>query len=183
MKIWKMDFELDQYDNLVPTNQMSIEEIKSYDGRIKAKSWNDMQVTRMEPEKKLKLSNAPGFYAHIPVFDKKSIETLHNFLDETIEVLKLKCEDGDYYLINILNVLDCIDYEKSIFKTFKDEKRIMRFIKYHFKKDCIDGYDLFKIKDEPLGNPFVTDAFRSAVIDAKLTGFKFKLVWDSENEN
>jgi hypothetical protein len=33
MKIWKLKFELDQYDNLMPTVPFTGDEIQSFDGR------------------------------------------------------------------------------------------------------------------------------------------------------
>lgn len=54
----------------------------------------------------------------------------------------------------------------------------MRFNKYYFKQEMIEGYNIFKIKDEPLGKVFVTDVFRETVLNSNLTGFKFKLVWE-----
>ena len=33
MKIWQLNFELDDYDNLVPINEFTVEEIQSFDGR------------------------------------------------------------------------------------------------------------------------------------------------------
>lgn len=41
---------------------------------------------------------------------------------------------------------------------------------------------IFKTKDETIGRPFVSDAFRQRVLESDLTGFKFELVWDSEEE-
>ncbi len=56
----------------------------------------------------------------------------------------------------------------------------MRFIKYVFDEKTIEEMNLFKIKDESLKRPFVSETFRKRVIDSNLTGFKFELVWDSE---
>ncbi len=182
MKIWKLNFELDLYDNLMPVNKISIDELQTFDGRSKKDNWRAIKVKRMEPEKSLELSNAPGFYWHIPVFDKRAVDVLNKYLINTSEILLLKNEERDFYAINIIKILDCIDYENSEYKMFKDGKKIMRFKKYVFKQNAINDIHFFKIKDEPIGRPFVTDSFRNSVLDAGLTGFKFQLVWDSEVE-
>ena len=54
-------------------------------------------------------------------------------------------------------------YEKSIYKTFRDGKRIMSFKKYSFIPDAVDGVPLFKITDEKVRYPFVSDAFKETV--------------------
>ena len=44
MKIWKMDFDLDRYDNFRPKEKWTIEEIKSFDGRGHFNSWHTIQL-------------------------------------------------------------------------------------------------------------------------------------------
>ena len=56
----------------------------------------------------------------------------------------------------------------------------MRFLKYEFKEQRLKGKHIFKIIDEPLRRPFVSDVFRQKIIDNKLTGFVFELAWDNE---
>lgn len=157
--------------------ECNIDYIKSFDGTRKSIDWKPPQIKRIYDRE---FSNTPGIVSHIPIFDKKAISILNDLLKDNTEILPTICEDGNFYLINVIKVLDCIDYDKSKFKTFRDGKRIMKFTNYVFKKDKIEGVDIFKIKDEPLKRPFVTDRFRQRVIDNSLTGFKFELVWDSE---
>lgn len=178
MRIWQLNFELDEYDNLVPLQKFTVEEIQSFDGRRHSDNWKPIQVMRMEPEKKLELSDAPGFI--IPVFSKKALECLHPLIKNEVEVLPLNFEEREYFGINVIRVLDAIDYEKSIYKTFRDGKRIMAFKKYFFIPDKIKNVSIFKIKDEKTRYAFVSDEFKTIVEINKLTGFKFKLVWDSE---
>lgn len=82
--------------------------------------------------------------------------------------------------INIITVLNCIDYEHAKYKMFSDQKRIMRFETYSFFEDKINQTHIFKIIDEPVRKPFVSDTFKNAVEEAGLTGFRFELVWDSK---
>lgn len=178
MKIWKLVFEVDEYDNLITEKELSIEEIQSFDGSSKLSNWEPLKVIRMEPEKKLELSNAPGFI--IPVLDKKGLDVLLPLIEKEVEVLPLVCDEKDFYGINVTNVSDCIDYENSKYKLFSDGKRIMKFTKYSFIEDKVRGMNIFKIVDEPRRRAFVSDEFRNAVLKVGLTGFKFKLVWDSE---
>ena len=58
MKIWHLKFEVDRYDNLAPVKEFSVEKIWAFDGRKLEKSWKPLPVKRMEPQKKLKLSDA-----------------------------------------------------------------------------------------------------------------------------
>lgn len=180
MKYWKLEFETDLYDNLMPANAMSLDEVRSFDGRPKINEWKSIEVVRMEPEKELPLGNAPGFYSHIPVFDKEAVDVLQKFLDDSAEVLPLKNSEKEFYAINVTKVVDCIDYEKSDYEKFYSSGRIMLFNKYVFIESKVLGLDLFKIKDKPVRMPFVSDEFKKAVETSKLEGFRFKLAWDSK---
>ena len=177
MKIWILDCDVDNYENLTWEEKLNINYIQSFDGTEKIKDWKPMKVKRVYDRG---YSNTPGLSPHIPVFDESAICILRDLVIGNAEVLPLDCKDGTFYAINVIKVIDCIDYESSQYKTFRDGVRIMRFTKYAFDEKKIKGIDLFKIKDEPLKRPFVSEKFRERVIDNNLTGFKFELAWDSE---
>ena len=179
MKIWLLDCDVDSFENLTWKEGPDIDYIQSFDGRGKLRNWNPMKVKRMYDRK---FSNTSGLSPHIPVFDEKAVSVLGDLLVGNAEILPLNCADGVFYAINVINVVDCIDYEKSQYKTFRDGKRIMKFTKYVFTERKIKGLHLFKIKDEPLKRPFVSEEFRKRVMDNNLTGFKFELAWDSRQD-
>ena len=181
MKIWKMDFELDRYDNFRPKEKWTIEEIKSFDGRGHFNSWHTIQLERLEPEKGLPLSDAPGFYSHIPVFSERAVLVLKKYIDNNAEILTARYNEKNYYIINVTNVLNCINFEESEYKTFPEGNRIMVFEKYAFIKEKVIDQDLFKVREETVKRPFVSDAFRDSVINNGLTGFSFELVWECED--
>ena len=178
MKIWKLNFEMDEFDNLIPVKEFTVDEIQSFDGRSHLDDWNSVEVKRMEPEKKLDLSDAPGFT--FPVFSRKALECLSSLISKNAEYLPLRFDEKEYWCINVTTVLEAIDYKKSIYKTYRDGIRIMAFKKYVFLPDIVSGNHIFKISDEKTRYPFVSDEFRKRVIDNNLKGFKFELAWDSE---
>ena len=180
MKIWQLNFELDEYDNLMPIKAFTIEEIQSFDGRSHLNQWKPIPVKRMEPDKGLKLSDAPGFA--FPVFSRRALQCLKPIISKNVEILPLDFDEQEYYGINVITVLDAIDYEKSIYKTYRDGKRIMAFKKYAFVSDIIKGNAIFKISDEKTRYAFVSDEFKQIVENNYLLGFKFRLVWDSEEK-
>ncbi len=181
MKIWQLQFEVDKYDNFIPIREFTADEIQSFDGRKKKDIWEPLPVKRMEPENKLELGDAPGFI--IPVFSKKALEILRPLIQNSIEELALQFQEAEYYGINVTAVLNVIDYSKSKYIMYSDGKRIMAFQKYAFKS-CTEllNNNIFKIVDEPTRRAFVSDEFKQTVKKNNLSGFKFKLVWDSSQE-
>jgi hypothetical protein len=180
MKIWILDCELDEYENFDDVEDLSIDEINSFDGRNKLDNWKPIVVEKMDGDGEL--GNTPAFHSHIPVMDKKALEVLNDLLNYGVEVLPLEYNKkiNKYFLINVTAVLNCINYKKSDYKTFDDGIRVMYFNKYVFIEDKLKGKHIFKIIDSPLSSVFVSDEFREKVIDSDLVGFKFELVWDSE---
>ena len=57
----------------------------------------------------------------------------------------------------------------------------MVFEKYAFIKEKVIDQDLFKVREETVKRPFVSDALRESVINNGLTGFSFELVWECED--
>ncbi len=176
MKIWILDCDVNKYENLKWREEFNLSVIQSFNGQ-KINNWNPIKVERMYNRE---FSNTPGFSPHIPVFDEKAKNALKNILNNKVEFLPLDCENNSFFAVNVINILDCIDYNKSVYKTFSDRKRIMRFIKYSFIEKKINAQHIFKIIDEPLKRPFVSDEFKNIVEENNLTGFIFKLAWDSE---
>ena len=170
-----MRFNLEQYD-WVTYQDLDYESIRSLDGRSMRHSWSPLAVMRLYEGK---YSNAPCFVPHIPVFDRSAVNVLQDLISDDAEVLPLVSADGEFYAINVTQVLNCIDYEASEYEKFTDSNKIMLFTKYAFNKHAVQGKHIFRIVDEPLRSPFVSDEFRDKVIQSGLTGFNFKLVWES----
>lgn len=180
MRIWQLHFDGDNYESFMPVKFPSVEEIQTFDGRPKKDSWIPLKVERMHPETGLELSDTPGLF--LPVFSKRAADILLPLIKDSAELLELDFSEGQYFGIHVTNVLNVIDYTKSEYVMFSDNKRIMMFNKYAFRIcNEIKNSHIFKIVDEPLRWAFVSDEFKRTVEEHDLTGFVFKLVWDSEN--
>ena len=180
MKVWKMKFLVDDYDYLKPIKAFTYDEIHAFDGRSVLSDWKPRKVTRMEPKKDLGLGDAPGFI--IPVFSKRAVDCLKPLIDKHVEVLPLDFKEKEFYAINVITVLEALDYEKSVYTTFSDGKRIMMVEKYAFLPNVVENIPIFRITDERRSKyPLVSDNFKKIVEENKLEGFKFELIWDSDN--
>lgn len=179
MKIWQLVLDVENYDNLLPAEGCSVEELQSYDGRAHIEEWEPIKVERMYPEKRLELGDAPGF-SYFPVFSNKALDVLLPLIREHVEVLPLDFAEKPLFGINVTTVLDAIDYEKSRYRTFRDGKRIMAFQKYAFRTNVIEGVHIFKISDEKVRRAFVSEQFKNLVDDYSLKGFNLRLVWNSD---
>ena len=87
-----------------------------------------------------------------------------------------------YYIINVLNALDAINYEKAILKKLRSGL-VIDFKNTHSYLIWLRNQTIFKVYlNEILHIPsvFVSDEFRNTVLESDLKGFEFIEVWDSE---
>ncbi|MBP3569141.1 MAG: hypothetical protein J6K04_08255 [Lachnospiraceae bacterium] len=182
MKIWKLEADYDKYDNLNPVKEWSWEMTRSFDGRKKLSTWEPIEVERLEPEKGLDLADNMRVSTPVPIFSEKAKRLVEDLIGDSVEFLPSVSEEGKFWLVNVTTVLDCIDYEKSEVIRFKSSGRIMDIRKFVFLEEEVKNVDMFKIKEIPLQFPCVSDRFKELIESSDLTGFRFRLMWDSEAE-
>lgn len=188
MTIFRVSAEHDKYDacyidydagrNGVPFDEKPF----FFDGTAQLAGWIPFKINRYN---ELPLGDyVSKLSGDIIIMEKKAIDVLLPFLGNA-EILPLLCDFGNYWAINVITVLDAIDYENSVFKNFPSgsrngHPRVMFFRKYEFIPEEIAEYHMFKIADMPKSAIFVDDVFVKTVEENGITGFKFDLVWESK---
>ena len=189
MQIYSVSTDFDKFDSCLvdydasakirPTDGPEWDMMIDFGGMRQGDKWWP-RVMELDHRKKTRLGDyVSKLDGDVMILEKKAIEKLYPIMGE-VEILPLICDFGDYWAVNILNVLDCIDYDKSEFVWLNEEEhRIMYFKKYVFRSEQIEGHHLFKIIDLPKSAIFVDDIFVDLVKKCKITGFSFKPVWDA----
>jgi hypothetical protein len=137
-------------------------------------SWGDFDI--FFENKKMRDCMDAGIGA--PGLSKKAVEFLMPLIGNNVQLLPLKHPTFEYFRLNVLQVIDAIDYEKSTFRKLSNGK-LLTVKEYVFKPDCLMGVDIFKVPYFTT-NVYVSDRFRQTVLDNNLTGFEFIELWDSE---
>lgn len=179
MKIWKMLSDANNYDNFNMCDEKEWHRFQEYkfDGRTLKEIWKPFKVKEIE---EMKTGDLPCLSGSLPVFSKKAVKCLSDFFKDNGEILPILYDKGEYYIINITNIKDCVDYNKSDVKRFKSSGKVMRFIKYTFIPERVMDEHIFKIDGYSHGCVFVSDKFKNAVESSGLQGFLFEEVWNSE---
>lgn len=179
MKIWEMSSDANNYDNFTLCNKSDWDRLLAYgfDGKSIKCTWTVFRVEELESIRK---GDMPCLFGSIPVFSFRAVEGLREYLDNSAEILPISYDKGEYFIINVTNVIDCVDYEKAEVKRFKSSGKIMRFIKYAFKHEAIKNEHIFKISEFSKSAVFVSDDFKNDILNHGLEGFLFSEVWDSE---
>lgn len=121
----------------------------------------------------------PGLNFNLPVFSKKAVEVLNEFLAGAGELLPLDTEVGEYFLFNITTVSDCLDSSNSSCEFWCDPPTtVVNIDKYVFKEDKLSGLSIFRVFEDPM-SVIVTDKFVHRVKKEGLKGFSFKQIWSS----
>lgn len=98
---------------------------------------------------------------------------LDEFLRSTGALLPLLANDSRDLLLHNTQEVDCLDYERSDIMRFKSG-RIMLIVKPVFRRDRVEGHDIFRLPDGG-AMTFVSDRFARAVKDHGLRGLDFRL--------
>ena len=116
-------------------------------------------------------SNFPGFYM-LPAWDAKAIALLDPLVGDAVEYLPLDCDEGEFWLVNVLDVADCLDWEQSEL-TYFDDGGLKGIGRYVFKPNCLEGHHMFRTPEHKYSRIFVSDEFKSLVENSDLVGLRF----------
>jgi len=180
MRIWQLQADANNYNNFTVCHENDLNVLIDFDsfrGRPMVGYWSPIQIKVREERR---MGDMQALFGGVPVFNTKAIGVLKDFLDGNVEFLKLDYDKDEFFAVNVLQVLDCIDYQNAVPEKF-DDGTIWRFDKYAFRISEVQGKHIFKNINETKGFPLVSDAFRERVIQNNLKGFLFTELWDSDN--
>ncbi|HEX2570192.1 MAG TPA: DUF1629 domain-containing protein [Polyangia bacterium] len=113
-----------------------------------------------------------GLMGHGLAFSDRAAKVLASLLGDTVELLPLDYDGpGRFYVVNMLDILDCLDEERSIIDRYSDGD-ISSVKKYVFKPGSTEGHHLFKCKQCLLHN-LVSAEFKALVEETGLVGAYF----------
>jgi hypothetical protein len=174
VKVWKiLPFDSNMTLMTVTDN------ISTYDFKgIPLESWEGITL---KAGKKGKTQDYAFFGGGVPVFNNRSLTALEDLMKGNVQLLDLKVKkyDMEFKFVNVTNVIDAIDYSKSIARRSLSGK-LTSFEKISFLPESVADQNIFKIPEMPVTPVFVSDRFKNTVEFAKLKGFDFIEVWDSE---
>jgi hypothetical protein len=113
-------------------------------------------------------------YSKIPIFSNRAWEALRPLVGYCSEALPVTHPGGHrYWIINVTDVIDCVDEKRSNFKRYSDGG-VMRVVSFHFKENTIQNKHIFKTPKKSGADLIVDDAFRATVEKNGLQGLLFE---------
>ncbi|MEY8743370.1 imm11 family protein [Paenibacillus tundrae] len=178
MKIY--EFKHDVKSKLLAAVEDESHPIKSsFHGQKKKNVWTTINVETLH---KKTYSDFPKFRIGKPVISKRVKETMEQeqLLKEEVEFLPLMNDNDELFMLNVTNILDCVDYNRSGIDRFEDGSWF-RFNKLVFDPTKIpDGTCMFKIKETAGVQVFVTEKFKEWIEEHKFKGLHFSVVCDTD---
>ncbi|MED0982759.1 hypothetical protein P4T48_25515 [Bacillus paramycoides] len=188
MKIWELKSSFDDYESFQLLN-LEEDSKKYFEGKIDSAvkvsdSWGEIRINCVEEGNH---SDFPHFWGEVgtPMVSERAKQFLESMLGDNVEFLPLihNVTGEVYYIINVLNAIDAIDYEKAILKKLRSGL-VIDFKKYAFLPNMVKNQTMFKVYlDEILHIPsvFVSDEFKNTILESDLKDFEFVEVWNSES--
>jgi hypothetical protein len=117
-------------------------------------------------------------YSDAPFVSSRAYDCLSNKVKDCAELRSIGCIRGvEYFLMNVLRVIDCVDIKKSDVRYYSDEPdKVMGFGHYSFRRDMGNAIHKTSVFILPYGPRaiFVNDEFVNRVRACKLTGIGFE---------
>ncbi len=147
--------------------------------------WQPIPV-ELQPLPREKTSIQPTEMGNFPTvsgiqaWDRRAVETLRPLIEGQVEFLPLTSTVGDFFLINVINVLGCLDHERAEFyySSVDVDQRIVGVKRYIFKDGCLDGQHIFRLAEDNYSRIYLSDTFKQTVEVNGLVGMRFEKAWD-----
>lgn len=108
------------------------------------------------------------------ILNEKSYKVLYPYLKNHSQIFKIKSDNKIFYVVNVIDIIDCLNYDKSELKYFSSSGRVMDVEKYVFKTEKLKNATIFKLPEFPKSISYVTEEFKKVVEENNIKGFKFK---------
>jgi hypothetical protein len=107
--------------------------------------------------------------------NEKAWKILAPLINNNVQLLPLKCNEGSYNILKVTNIVDCLDYSKADVFRFQQTGKVLGIRKYAFKEDLIQSQHFFAIPEKKFGI-LVSQEFKDLVEKNNLEGLNFEQV-------
>ncbi len=114
----------------------------------------------------------------VPAISQKAKNVLEPYFGDYVEIFPLETGKlGKYYFLNIINVLDCLDKEKSEIDYLSSSNMIFEIKKWVFNNVLNkENSRIFIVKNQLGERIYVNEDIKKLIEDNNLKGFVFKEV-------
>ncbi|BCL36436.1 imm11 family protein [Nostoc sp. MS1] len=107
--------------------------------------------------------------------NNRAWKILEPLIGNSVKLLPLQCDEGEFNILKVINIIDCLDYSRADLFIFEETGRVLRIEKYAFKEELIQDQHFFAVPECKFGI-LVSQKFKDVVDQHQLKGLKFKQV-------
>src|SRR5690606_36235521 len=89
-------------------------------------------------------SDFPLFHLSVPLLSERALLATESLIGNSAEIFPVLISGCNYYLLNVVDVVDCLDKATSDFSVNPIAKLITSIHRYSFNDSCVDR-NIFKI--------------------------------------
>lgn len=179
MKVWMLTGMVDRYETIAFEDvENSLKIIKGVGKGLMLSSWSPIRTVPARTG----LRNDFHVELTVPVVSEKALNIIKSMVERETEFLPLIHPKENYYILNVCNILNCLDSNRVEYTTFSTGE-VKKYTKLAFRPEIIVKSHIFKttyhnIPDVALNQIFVSNHFRNVVMESGLCGFYFTEVWE-----
>ncbi len=171
MSIYLLSVEPEGYKELTLPEGLSFLQCNclKWAGESKLESWSTPELVWVNDDFSESSDNDADFikFSGAIVISSHACQKLQPFLKDQVEFLPVIVDGETRYILNILNVLDILDRERSIFKIYSDGK--IGGCEHAFINEPSEDHFIYKVAGF-LGRIFISNSFVALVREFGLTG-------------
>ncbi|MEX2555097.1 MAG: DUF1629 domain-containing protein [Actinomycetota bacterium] len=168
------------FEWLLPINDADFESLR-FDGQSRVESWRPVKMKRLmatEKGERLRLTDFPACSGgDMLLMSRSARDRIGPRLESYGEILRLECEDGEFWILNVTRLIDALDESKSELVRASDTGAVLMIRKHAFRASELGEALVFKLVQMPRGLIYVTDPFIEIVGVSGLRGLEFVQVW------
>jgi len=176
------EFKVNYSQSLLLTDVYSEESsghpmVTKFKGESKCDEWWPIKLDTLEQNT---YSDFPHYIIGKPILSEKVKCILELYIKDEVELLSLIHAEQSIYMVNVINILDCVDWKRSDVSWFEEEYFLgFNKLVFNFTKIPSNTY-IFKIKETAETCVYITESFKELVENNHLQGLDFSVVYDSE---
>jgi hypothetical protein len=177
MRWYPYDTDVNRFDavHLVMKGKERVLDLH-FESRSVARTWKPVTVEGFDDNPGVE-GDFPSLndFSEIPIFSQRAWDALHPLIGYCCEALPIRHPSRKpYYIINVMEIIDCLDEERSELTRNDVTGRVNDVIRYAFKTKLLEGKRIFKTPLKSGAGLFFDEEFCGIVKTNKLRGLLLK---------
>ena len=166
----------ERYWSLIPEREEDWDIIDLF-GRPLGRQWEPLNMVPLKRDAAGRELLRPDLYfvAHdVPAANERALGILRPLIEPFAEILPLSCPTEKVFALNVITVIDALDYERSIVRRFPGSNHLADVEVPVFRPGAVDGVQMFRIPLIRRSYVYIGERFVRACQRAGLQGLTFQ---------